>query len=338
MNTIGKIFRFTSFGESHGPAVGGVIDGCPAGVTIDFQTIESALQERSSANGSGRKEADKVEFLSGIFEGKSLGTPIAFIIRNTDVRSGDYEALRDKFRPGHADYTWTAKYGSRDFRGGGRASARETVARVVAGAIAGQILAQMNVRIEAWVSAIGPQSFGKEDTFESYAALIDKSRREHDSLGGVVSVEITGMPAGVGEPVFNKLTSVLAAAMMSIPATRGVEFGDGFAAPAMKGSESIDNPEYIDDSGRLVCRSNHAGGISGGISTGMPITMRVAFKPVATMPGRELETVDSCGKRTTICMQGRHDACVVPRAVPIVRSMAAIVLLDMILQNRCSRL
>lgn len=333
MNTFGQLFRLTTFGESHGPAIGGVIDGMPAGLKIDFDAVDAMMARRrpnSSAASTSRREADRPEFLSGIFNGVTTGTPVAFVIANTDMRSADYGAIARAFRPSHADYTYEVKYGPcRDYRGGGRASARETAVRVVAGALAEQALAPMGVSFSTRVAAVGPLGLDRKD---EWAHLIELARAEGDTLGGIVECVVSGVPAGVGEPLFDKLQARLAAAMMSIPAAKGFEYGMGFAGAAMRGSESMDR--FNSD---FTTSTNYSGGIQGGISNGMPITMRVAFKPVATLM-REIPTVDRQGNPVVLPPRGRHDVCVVPRAVPVVESMAAMVILDAVLLNRSTRL
>ncbi len=333
MNTFGQLFRLTTFGESHGPAIGGVVDGMPSGLRIDFDALDAMMARRrpnSSAASTSRREADRPEFLSGIFNGVTTGTPIAFVIANTDMRSADYGAIARAFRPSHADYTYEVKYGPwRDYRGGGRASARETAVRVVAGALAMQALATMGVSVSARVVAVGPLGL---DSKEQWAGLIEQARAEGDTLGGIVECVVTGVPAGIGEPLFDKLQARLAAAMMSIPAAKGFDYGMGFAGAAMRGSEAMDrfNPDF-------TTSTNYSGGIQGGIANGMPITMRVAFKPVATLM-REIPTIDRQGRPVVLPPRGRHDVCVVPRAVPVVESMAAMVILDAVLLNRTTRL
>lgn len=327
MNTIGTLFRLTDFGESHGPAIGGVIDGMPAGFAIDFDGVDSELARRrpgQSAVTTQRRESDRVEWLSGIYQGRTLGTPIAFIIRNEDARSEDYANLEHMYRPNHADYTYDMKYGIRDHRGGGRASARETAVRVVAGALARQVLATTGIEISARVAAIG----GVEYSDNSYEEAILEARQQNDTLGGIVQCCVKGVPAGLGEPVFGKLQAMLAAAMMSINAAKGFEYGDGFAAAAMRGSESVDEMKAVD--GKVVFESNHSGGIQGGISNGRDIVFRVAFKPVASLP-IHLHTIMSNGEPAILKIRGRHDVCVVPRAVPVVEAMAAITILDALL-------
>lgn len=316
MNTIGKILTLTTFGESHGPAIGGVLDGVPAGVDIDLEALQQFVDRRrpgQTVGASSRGEQDRVEVLSGIWQGKTLGTPIGFIVRNTDARSEDYEPLARCFRPNHADYTWQVKYGIRDPRGGGRASARETVARVVAGGIAMQVLGRLGITIEAVARAAD-------------AATLQRVMADGDTLGGIIECVVHGVPAGLGEPVYGKLHARLAAAMMSIPSVHGFEYGDGFEMAAKRGSEVMDTFEKRDD-GSIGTVTNHSGGIQGGISNGEDIVMRVAFKPVPTLM-RDIPTVDLDGNPVTLPPRGRHDACVVQRAVPIVEAMAALVILD----------
>ena len=316
MNTIGKILTLTTFGESHGPAMGGVLDGVPAGVDIDLEALQWFVDRRrpgQTVGASSRGEQDRVEVLSGIWQGKTLGTPIGFIVRNTDARSEDYEPLARCFRPNHADYTWQVKYGIRDPRGGGRASARETVARVVAGGIAMQVLGRLGITIEAVARAAD-------------AATLQREMADGDTLGGIIECVVHGAPAGLGEPVYGKLHAQLAAAMMSIPSVHGFEYGDGFEMAAKRGSEVMDSFEKRAD-GSIGTVTNHSGGIQGGISNGEDIVMRVAFKPVPTLM-RDISTVDLDGNPVTLSPRGRHDVCVVPRAVPIVEAMAALVILD----------
>lgn len=316
MNTIGKILTLTTFGESHGPAMGGVLDGVPAGVDIDLEVLQRFVDRRrpgQTVGASSRGEQDRVEVLSGIWQGKTLGTPIGFIVRNTDARSEDYEPLARCFRPNHADYTWQVKYGIRDPRGGGRASARETVARVVAGGIALQVLGRLGITIEAVARAAD-------------AATLQRVMADGDTLGGIIECVVHGVPAGLGEPVYGKLHAQLAAAMMSIPSVHGFEYGDGFEMAAKRGSEVMDTFEKRAD-GSIGTVTNHSGGIQGGISNGEDIVMRVAFKPVPTLM-RDIPTVDLDGNPVTLPPRGRHDVCVVQRAVPIVEAMAALVILD----------
>ena len=332
MNTFGTIFRLTSFGESHGPAIGGVVDGMPAGVAIDFDAVQAELDRRrpgQSAITTARSEADSVEFLSGIFNGITTGTPIGFIIRNTDQRSRDYSDVEHTFRPGHADYTYTAKYGLRDYRGGGRSSARETAVRVVAGALARQALAIHGIEVSATIEAVGTA-----DAAHAQEAILE-AKRNLDSLGGIVAGCITGVPAGLGEPVFGKLSAQLASAMMSINAAKGFEYGLGFEHARLRGSDTID--AFTTSDGTVRAPRNYSGGIQGGISNGEPITFRVAFKPVASI-AQPLPTVDDQGNPVILNLRGRHDPCVVPRAVPVVEAMACIVMLDALLQNRSARI
>lgn len=313
MNTIGQIFRLTTFGESHGVAVGGVIDGCPSGIKINRQLIADDLARRATgttSSDSQRKEPDEVVFLSGLLDDVTLGTPIAFMVRNEDARSEDYEALRNTYRPSHADFTYEAKYGIRDWRGGGRASARTTLPVVVAGAIAKQILADLSITVNAEVDSIG----GETDP-ERIKALQDHCRAIGDSVGGIVHGFIKGMPAGLGEPMFNKFQACLAKAMFSIPAVKGFEYGDGFAVASMKGSEA--NDAFVEKEGAVRLLTNHSGGIQGGITNGEEVHFNVAFKPIPSV-GRG----------------DRHDVCALPRAVVIVEAMAALVALDQYLLNK----
>jgi chorismate synthase len=350
MNTFGNIFRLTSFGESHGAAVGGVIDGCPAGITLDMEFIRNEMNRRrpgQSALTTPRREADNVELLSGIYEGKSTGTPIGFIVRNENQHSGDYDNLKDVFRPSHADYTYWMKYGIRDPRGGGRSSARETIARCVAGAVAKLALRENDIKIQAYTSQIG--NIRLEGSCKDYdldktetnavrcpderkaaemEALIKEVKAQGDSVGGVITCIIRGVPPGIGEPVFGKLHAALGGAMLSINAVKGFEYGDGFDAPLYRGSEH--NDEFFNDNGRISTRTNYSGGIQGGISNGQDIYFRVAFKSVATLL-REQNTVDADGNETVLKARGRHDSCVIPRAVPIVEAMAAMTILDYLL-------
>lgn len=351
-NSFGRIFRLTSFGESHGPAIGGVLDGCPAGLELDLEAIQLELDRRrpgQSAIVTQRKENDTVEFLSGIFEGKTTGVPIGFQIKNSNQKSKDYNHLKDLYRPSHADYTYDVKYGIRDYRGGGRSSARETACRVVAGAIAKQLL--KNIEIRAYVSAVGELSLDKDYTELDFSQIeknpvrtadadmavkmedyIRQVRKEGDTVGGVVSCVIKNVPAGWGEPVFDKLHAKLGMAMLSINAVKGFEYGSGFKGTQLKGSQH--NDSFNSD---FSTKTNHSGGIQGGISNGMDIYFNVAFKPVATlmqssaMINKKGEIVETSGK-------GRHDPCVVPRAVPIVEAMAALVLADFYLLSKTNQL
>lgn len=357
MNSFGQIFRLTSFGESHGKAIGGIIDGCPAGVAIDLDFIQNELNRRKPGQSkitTARDESDQVEFLSGIFEGKTQGTPIGFIVRNKDQHSSDYNDLKDVFRPSHADYTYIQKYGTRDHRGGGRSSARETIARVVAGAVAKLLLKNAGVSVYAYVSSVGDVHLNKnysqldlnqiESTIvrcpdaeiaKQMIARIEEAGRNHDTVGGIVSGLITGVPAGWGEPVFNKLHADLGFAMLSINAVKGFEYGSGFSGTCLSGSEH--NDVFINTSNGIRTNTNHSGGIQGGISNGEDIYFNVAFKPVATLL-KEQNTVDRDANEVVINPKGRHDPCVLPRAVPIVESMAAIVLADHYLLNRINHI
>lgn len=314
MNTIGHLFRLTTFGESHGQAIGGVVDGCPSQLKVDFGFIDDELRRRMTAQrptGSQRREPDRIEWLSGLLDGVTLGTPIAFVVRNEDSNPGDYEALKDVYRPSHADFTYEQKYGLRDWRGGGRASARTTLPVVVAGAIAKQLLKGKGVQIAS------------EVVFQGDAEL---ARKEGDTVGGIVECRITGVPAGWGEPMFGKFSSELAHAMFSLPAVKGFEIGDGFALARMKGSEANDTFVYND--GHIATLTNHSGGLQGGISNGNEVVFRVAFKPVPSV-AKPQETVNRAGERCEIAIQGRHDVCVLPRAMVLVEAMAAMVTLDM---------
>jgi len=357
MNTIGRIFRLTSFGESHGGAIGGVIDGCPSGLKLDTDLIQGELDRRKPGQShitTQRIEVDKVEFLSGIFQGHTMGTPIGFIIRNQDQHSSDYNDLKDVYRPSHADYTYDQKYGMRDHRGGGRSSARETIARVVAGAIAKQLLSGLGIKINAYVSQVGQISLDKSyfdldlsltesnivrcpdpETAMKMIARIEEAGRDHDTVGGVVSGVITGIPSGWGEPVFNKLHADLGHAMLGINAVKGFEYGSGFKGTELSGS--LHNDIFIKTNDKISTITNHSGGIQGGISNGQDIYWRVAFKPIATLL-KEQKTIDRNENETTINPKGRHDPCVLPRAVPIVEAMAAIVLADHFLLSRLSKL
>ena len=333
MNTFGNIFRLTCFGESHGRALGGVIDGCPAGVVVDEEFVQSELDRRRPGQSSlttSRNEADKVEFLSGIFEGKTTGTPIGFVIYNTNQHSSDYANIKDVFRPSHADYTYTEKYGFRDYRGGGRSSARETACRMVSGALAKLMLKQagFDIQIVAKMTEVGGET-------ENIEQVILKAKEKGDTVGGVISCNISGVPAGWGEPVFGKLQSMLASAMLSINAAKGFEYGMGFEMAKKFGSQV--NDIFTTKDGKITTLTNNSGGIQGGISNGEDIYFRVAFKPVATLL-TEQPTVDKDGNATMLKVRGRHDACVLPRAVPIVEAMAAMVLADAYLLNKSSRL
>ena len=328
MNTLGKILTLTTFGESHGPAMGGVLDGMPAGVDIDLDALQRFVDRRrtgQTAGSSTRDEQDRVEVLSGIWLGKTLGTPIGFIVRNTDARSADYDDIARCYRPNHADFTWEKKYGLRDPRGGGRASARETVARVVAGGIAIQALNALGITVTSQITQVG-QCRDAKSCVSQLEDELQRAMADGDTLGGIIECTVKGAPVGLGEPLFGKLHAQLAAAMMSIPSAHGFEYGDGFEMATKRGSEVMDLFERRAD-GSIGTRSNHSGGIQGGISNGEDIVMRIAFKPVPTLM-REVPTVDREGNPVTLQPRGRHDVCVVPRAVPIVEAMAALVILD----------
>lgn len=353
MNTFGNIFRLTSFGESHGVAVGGVIDGCPAGFELDFQEIQRELDRRKPGQSritTPRKEDDEVQFLSGIYEGKTTGTPIGFVVWNKNQHSSDYDNMKQVYRPSHADYAYQMKYGIRDPRGGGRSSARETISRCVAGAVAKQILAKKGIGVKAYTSQVG--AIRLEGSYADYdldrtednpvrcpdpqkaremEELIAKVKAEGDTIGGVITGVIKGVPVGLGEPVFGKLHAALGDAMLSINAAKGFEYGDGFDAALYRGSER--NDRFFNDNGKINVRTNHSGGIQGGISNGQDIYFRVAFKSVATLL-MEQETVDMDGNDAVLKAKGRHDPCVLPRAVPIVEAMAAMTILDYWLLNR----
>ena len=321
-------FCLTTFGESHGEAVGGVIDGCPAGLQIDFNMIEEELRRRktsSTSTSSQRKESDKVIFLSGVFEGKALGTPIAFMVKNEDARPADYDNVKNVYRPSHADFTYQQKYGIRDYRGGGRSSARTLLPCVVAGCLAKQILSSQNIEIRSFVTQIGDV---KKDEFtnEEIQCVLQKVKDERDTVGAVVRVEVDNVPAGVGEPYFRKLQAVLAQAMFSINAVKGFEYGEGFNAASMRGSEC--NDVFVNDNGKIRTKTNHSGGIQGGISNGEKIYFNVAFKPIPTIMQPQ-HTVDVEGEEVIYDIEGRHDVCVVPRALPIVEAMTAIAIVDM---------
>ena len=355
-NTYGKKLTITTFGESHGKAIGVTIDGCPAGLVIDEEFIQSELDRRKPGQSkitTQRKEGDKAEILSGVFEGKSTGTPIAIVIYNQDQKSKDYSHISNKFRPSHADYTYHEKYGVRDYRGGGRSSARETAARVAAGAVAKLFLKQLDVQINAYVSQAGNIKLEKPYTELDFSKtennivrcpdqqianemieLIDQVRKNQDTIGGVVTCVIQGTPVGLGEPVFDKLHAELGKAMLSINAVKGFEYGSGFEGVKMLGSEHNDLFEQQD--GNVKTRTNHSGGIQGGISNGQDIYFKVAFKPVATIM-QDQESIDTDGNKTIVSGKGRHDPCVVPRAVPIVEAMAALVIADYYLLNKSSK-
>lgn len=356
-NTFGNIFRVTTFGESHGAAVGGVIDGFPAGIEVDEDFVQHELDRRKPGQSkitTDRKEADRVEFLSGIFEGKSTGCPIGFIVRNTNQHSSDYENLRGLFRPSHADYTYFTKYGIRDHRGGGRSSARETISRCVGGALAKLALRQLGIEVVAYTSQVGGIALQSDYHLYDLAqtesnivrcpdaekaaqmeALISEVKAQGDTIGGTITCVIKGCPVGLGEPAFGKLHAALGGAMLSINAVKGFEYGEGFDGLEQRGSEQ--NDRFFNDGGRINTRTNHSGGIQGGISNGQDIYFRVAFKPVATLLF-EQDTVDINGNDTIVKARGRHDPCVLPRAVPVVEAMAAMTILDYYLMNKTTHL
>src|SRR5690606_5931121 len=355
-NTFGKLFRITTYGESHGKAIGVILDGCPAGLDIAVDSIQKELDRRRPGQSritTQRKESDTVQILSGIYEGKSTGTPISLLIPNEDQRSKDYDHIRAAYRPSHADFTYDSKYGIRDHRGGGRSSARETAARVAAGAIAKMLLETAGIRIQAYVSRVADIQVGKSheqmdlsqtesnrvrcpdpETAQKMIELIDRVRKEGDTVGGVVTCVVEGCPAGLGEPVFDKLHADLAKAMLSINAAHGFEYGSGFDGTYMRGSEH--NDLFENENGKIRTKTNRSGGIQGGISNGETIYFNVGFKPIATIM-RPQASVDSEGQRAEVKGKGRHDPCVLPRAVPIVEAMAALVLADHWLQNRNAR-
>ena len=356
-STYGKIFKIATFGESHGAAIGVVVEGCPAGVTFDLAFIQQELDRRKPGQSritTQRREADTVQVLSGVFEEKTTGTPISMVIWNEDQRSKDYSHIAEQYRPSHADFTYQTKYGVRDYRGGGRSSARETAARVAAGALAKLVLADLGVTVQGYVSQVGKLKLDKEyheldlsltDSnavrcpdpvmAQSMFDYIDAIRKEGDSIGGIVSCVLKGVPVGWGEPVFDKLHAELGKAMLSINAVKGFEYGSGFAGVELLGSEHND-AFYTDEDGRVRTRTNHSGGIQGGISNGEDIFFNVAFKPVATIM-QEQESVNREGEKILVQGKGRHDPCVLPRAVPIVEAMAALVLVDFYLRDRTIR-
>lgn len=354
-NSFGKIFRITTFGESHGPAIGVVVDGCPAGLEIDEAFIQSELSRRKPGQSkitTQRKEDDTFRMLSGVFEGKSTGTPIAIVIENQDQRSKDYDHLAKAFRPSHADYTYEVKYGIRDHRGGGRSSARETAARVAAGAIAKMLLKKFGITVNGFVSRVGDieaphytslDLSKTEDnivrcphpaTAEKMISFIDEVRLQRDTVGGIVTSVIRNAPVGLGEPVFDKLHAELGKAMLSINAVKGFEYGSGFEGTRLRGSQH--NDEFVNEEGRIRTKTNLSGGVQGGISNGEDIYFNVAFKPVATIM-QDQASVDKEGNNVTVSGKGRHDPCVVPRAVPIVEAMAALVIADFLLRTRSSK-
>lgn len=355
-NSFGRLFRITTFGESHGKALGAIVEGCPAGLEIDEEKIRLEMQRRKPGQSkitTQRKEEDEIEILSGVFEGKATGTPIGIVIQNADQKSKDYSHIADKFRPSHADYTYFEKYGIRDYRGGGRSSARETAARVAGGAIAKQFLAAKGIQIHAYVSQVGDLTLEKSyqelnldlaeenivrcpdpEMAERMIALIDSVRLDRDTVGGVVTCVIKNCPAGLGEPVFDRLHAELGKAMLSINAVKGFEYGSGFEGVKMRGSQH--NDAIVNEQGKIKTLTNHSGGIQGGISNGEDIYFRVAFKPVATIM-QDQESVNEAGEAVTVSGKGRHDPCVVPRAVPIVEAMAALVIADFVLLSKTNK-
>lgn len=356
-SSFGHLFKIHTYGESHGPALGLIIDGCPAGLAIDTDFIQAELDRRKPGQSkitTQRKEADEFEILSGVFEGLSTGTPISILIRNKDQKSKDYSHIADKFRPSHADYTFHAKYGVRDYRGGGRSSARETVARVAAGAIAKLLLRQQGITAQAYVSQVGNLRLEKgyreldliktednivrcpdAETGERMIELINQTRKNRDTIGGIVTGVIRGVPAGLGEPVFDKLHAQLGKAMLSINAVKGFEYGSGFEGVKLNGSQH--NDAFYREGEKVKTRTNHSGGVQGGISNGQDIYFNVGFKPVATIMSDQ-ESLNTAGENVTVSGKGRHDPCVVPRAVPIVEAMAALVIADYLLISRSNRL
>lgn len=356
MNTFGEIFKLTTFGESHGDAIGGIIDGVPAGIRIDIKEIQRQLDRRRPGQSpivTQRNESDRVQILSGTFDGKTTGTPIGFIIANTNQHSDDYDNIKDLYRPSHADYTYSAKYGIRDYRGGGRSSARETAARIVGGAIAQQALKSTGIEIYAYTSQVGNIILDNDyrlynpemiETNEvrcpdpekavEMRQLIETVKKDGDTIGGTITCVIKGCPIGLGEPVFDKLNARLGYAMLGINAAKGFEIGMGFDGCARKGSEM--NDLFYNENGKIRTRTNNSGGVQGGLSNGEDIYFRVAFKPVATLL-KEIETVDKNGNPDILHAKGRHDPCVLPRAVPVVEAMAAITIMDFYLLNRLSR-
>lgn len=356
-NSFGNIFVLTTFGESHGAGIGGVVDGLPAGIDIDMDFVQSELDRRKPGQSkltTARKENDTVEFYSGVFEGKSTGCPIGFFVKNADHHSSDYSKVKDVFRPSHADYTYTMKYGLRDYRGGGRSSARETISRCVGGALAKLALRQLGIEITAYTSRVGDIAIDRDyrkldfnnietnpvrcpdpDKAKAMEQLILDVKADGDTIGGVVSCVVKGCPTGLGDPAFSKLHAMLGYAMLSINAVKGFQYGAGIEGVGQRGSEQ--NDIFFNDNGRINVRTNNSGGIQGGISNGKDIYFDVLFKPVATQL-REQPTVDKYGHDTTLAMKGRHDPCVLPRAVPVVEAMAAMTILDAYLMDKTVRL
>ncbi len=354
-STFGTLFTITTWGESHGPALGVVVDGCPAGIPLTSDYIQTFLDRRKPGQSkftTARKESDTVEILSGVFEGHTTGTPISLIVRNNDQRSHDYSKIKDCYRPGHADYTFNQKYGFRDYRGGGRTSGRETIGRVAGGAIAYRILETLGIRLTTYTKAIGPVTvpddscdysvisenklyMPNQEYAEQASAYLENCIKEQDSSGGLIECIIDGMPAGIGEPVFNKLDASLAKAVMSIGAVKGVEIGDGFSAASSKGSTN--NDPFISEDGIISKQTNHSGGILGGLSDGSPIILRAAVKPTPSI-SQPQKTVNTDGENIEIEISGRHDPVIVPRAVVVIESMAAVTLVDLLMQNMSSRI
>ncbi len=356
-NTFGKLFKITTFGESHGKALGAIVEGCPAGLSLDEEKIRQEMQRRKPGQSkitTQRKEEDEIEILSGVFEGKTTGTPIGIVIPNSDQKSKDYSHISDKFRPSHADFTYFEKYGIRDYRGGGRSSARETAARVAGGAIAKQFLATKGIQIQAYVSQVGDLTLEKSyrelnlslaeenivrcpdpEMAERMISLIDSVRLDRDTIGGVITCVIQNCPPGLGEPVFDRLHAELGKAMLSINAVKGFEYGSGFEGVKMRGSQH--NDTFVKEGDKVKTLTNHSGGIQGGISNGEDIFFKVAFKPVATIM-QDQESLNEAGDSVTVSGKGRHDPCVVPRAVPIVEAMAALVIADYLLLSKTNKL
>ncbi len=354
-SSFGKLFRITTWGESHGAGIGVVIDGCPAGILLNEDMIQAFLDRRrpgQSKYTTKRSETDAVEILSGVFEGKTTGTPISLLVRNQDQRSRDYGNIAHAFRPGHADYGFFEKYGFRDYRGGGRSSGRETIGRVAAGAVASALLRELGISVRAYSKSIGPYTVPEEeynfseifensfylpnnDTAEKAAEYVSSLMSECDSCGGVIECTAEGLPAGLGEPVFDKLDALLAQAVMSIGAVKGVEIGDGFRASASVGSKN--NDPFFTDGKKIYKKTNHAGGSLGGLSDGSTLVLRAAVKPTSSI-ARPQDTVNEAGENTEIVVKGRHDPLIVPRAVVVVESMTAVTLADLLLQNMCSRI
>ncbi|MCT4599541.1 MAG: chorismate synthase [Marinifilaceae bacterium] len=350
-NTFGDIYSITSFGESHGISIGGIINGFPSGIFIDEDFIQKELDRRrpgQSPFATSRNEGDKLEIQSGIFEGKSTGAPIGFIVKNNNQKSKDYSSIKNIYRPSHADYTWDKKYGIRDYRGGGRSSAREHIARVVAGAFAKLFLKQFDIKITAYTYSVGeisidycdfteinnPISCPNINKAEEMMQLITSCKSENDSVGCVVACIIENLPVGLGEPVFDKFSAYLSHAMMSINAAKGFEIGEGFNLAKMRGS--VANDSFYNERGKIRTKTNYSGGTLGGITNGENVDFKVAFKPIPTI-SKEQNTVDNKGRETTINVQGRHDSCAITRAIPVVEAMSAIVVMDLLLKNRLSK-